>query len=96
MWSLTSNESVLQERVDQLRYDHDELTIKYEEMKVQIIMIVVTIKGVLHLTVQEEYGNVKNQYSKLRERYQQLLHKSRQMQTTYKQVHTHSSITVIQ
>ena len=34
MWSLASVDSVMQEKVDQLEYDHNELSIKYQEMKV--------------------------------------------------------------
>ena len=83
MWSLASNESVLQERVDQLKFDNDELTIKYEEVKVHGVLFFVVI---VYLAVQDEYSSIRSQYSRLRERYQQLLHKSREIQTTYKQV----------
>ena len=33
-WSLASNESIMKEQIEQLEYDRDEITIKYDEMKV--------------------------------------------------------------
>lgn len=33
-WSLASNESIMKEQIEQLEYDKDEITIKYDEMKV--------------------------------------------------------------
>ena len=33
-WSLASNESIMKEQIEQLEYGRDEITIKYDEMKV--------------------------------------------------------------
>ena len=81
-WSLISNESIMKEQIEQLEYDKNEISIKYDELKVNEIVNC----NIIIYFLQKEYGNIKGHYNAVREKYNSLLEKSRNLQEKCKLV----------